>query len=109
MVVALDRPISQDRMVVVGLHYDSTSSVRTMITSTVEVTANGPGGHAMKMNGKGMWIGVTVVALGAGMLAIPPSQGQRAAGISRVGWLEVCSPGPKRPHFDIFRTRLAEL
>src|SRR5438034_4216229 len=80
-----------------------------MITSTVEVTANGPGGHAMKMNGKGMWIGVTVLALGVGMLAIPLSQGQRAAGISRVGWLEVCSPGPKRPHFDIFRGRLAEL
>jgi putative ABC transport system substrate-binding protein len=32
----------------------------------------------------------------------------RAAGIARVGWLEVCGPGPRRPHFDIFRARLAE-
>jgi putative ABC transport system substrate-binding protein len=36
-------------------------------------------------------------------------EAQKAAGIARVGWLEVCGPGPKRPHFDIFRTRLAEL
>src|SRR5437868_12516899 len=28
---------------------------------------------------------------------------------SRVGWLEVCRPGPRRPNFDIFRGRLAEL
>jgi putative ABC transport system substrate-binding protein len=35
-------------------------------------------------------------------------EAQKAAGIARVGWLEVC-PGPKRPHFDIFRARLAEL
>jgi len=63
----------------------------------------------MKMNGKGMWIGVTVLALGVSLLAIPPLQAQRAAGISRVGWLEVCGPGPRRPHFDIFRARLAEL
>src|SRR5262245_25449902 len=28
--------------------------------------------------------------------------------MSRIGWLEVCSPGPRRPHFDIFRARLAE-
>jgi hypothetical protein len=27
----------------------------------------------------------------------------------RVGWLEVCGPGPRRPHFDVFRGRLAEL
>jgi putative tryptophan/tyrosine transport system substrate-binding protein len=63
----------------------------------------------MKMNAKGMWIGVTVLALGVGLLAIPPLQAQRAGGISRVGWLEVCGPGPRRPHFDIFRARLAEL
>ena len=63
----------------------------------------------MKMNAKGMWIGVTVLAVGVGLLAIAPLQAQKAAGISRVGWLEVCGPGPRRAHFDIFRARLAEL
>ena len=63
----------------------------------------------MKMNGTGMRIGVTILALGVSLLAIPTLQAQRAAGISRVGWLEVCGPGPRRPHFDIFRARLAEL
>src|SRR5258706_11986542 len=62
----------------------------------------------MKMNGTGMRIGATVLALGVSLLAIPTLQAQRAAGISRVGWLEVCGPGPRRPHFDIFRARLAE-
>ncbi len=63
----------------------------------------------MKMNGTGMRIGVTVLALGVSLLAIPALlEAQRAAGISRVGWLEVCGPGPRRPHFDIFRARLAE-
>jgi putative ABC transport system substrate-binding protein len=62
----------------------------------------------MKMNGTGMRIGV-VLALGVSLLGIPTSlEAQRAAGISRVGWLEVCGPGPRRPHFDIFRARLAE-
>src|ERR1700732_2677360 len=72
--------------------------------------AAGPGGYAMKMNGTGMRIGVTVLALGVSLLAIPTLlEAQRPAGISRVGWLEVCGPGPRRPHFDIFRARLAEL
>jgi ABC-type uncharacterized transport system substrate-binding protein len=62
----------------------------------------------MKMNAKGMWIGVTVLALGISLVAVPSAQAQKAAGISRVGWLEVCRPGPRRPHFDIFRARLAE-
>src|SRR5262245_42247734 len=62
----------------------------------------------MKINGMGMRIGVTVVALGASLLAISTSQAQRVTGISRVGWLEVCSPGPRRSGFDIFRARLAE-
>jgi hypothetical protein len=56
-----------------------------------------------------MRIGVTILALGVSLLAIPTLlEAQRAAGISRVGWLEVCGPGPRRPHFDIFRARLAE-
>jgi putative ABC transport system substrate-binding protein len=64
----------------------------------------------MKMNGTGMRIGVTVLALGVSLLAIPTSlEAQRTARIARVGWLEVCGPGPRRPHFDIFRARLAEL
>src|SRR5437763_7050662 len=69
------------------------------------------GGHAMKMNGMSVRIWVTVLALGVSLLAIPTSleAQQRAAGIWRVGWLEVCSPGPRRPNFDIFRGRLAEL
>ena len=49
-----------------------------------------------------------VLAVAVSLLAIPTSHAQKAAGISRVGWLEVCGPGPRRPHFDIFRARLAE-
>ena len=53
---------------------------------------------------------VTVLALGVSLLAIPTSlRRKKAAGISRVGWLEVCGPGPRRPNFDVFRGRLAEL
>ena len=63
----------------------------------------------MKMKGTCMWIGVTVLAVAVGLLAIPASHAQRAAGVSRVGWLEACDPGPQRPNFDIFRRRLAEL
>ena len=64
----------------------------------------------MKINGRGMGIGVTVLALGVSLLAFPTLlEAQKAAGISRVGWLEACGPGPRRPHFDIFRARLAEL
>ena len=63
----------------------------------------------MKMNGTGMRIGATVLALGVSLLAIPTSlEAQKVAGVSRVGWLEVCGPGPRRPHFDVFRARLAE-
>src|SRR5262245_56002601 len=69
------------------------------------------GNHAMKMNGMSMRIWVTVLALGVSMLAIPTSleAQQKAAEISRVGWLEVCDPGPRRPNFDIFRSRIGEL
>jgi putative tryptophan/tyrosine transport system substrate-binding protein len=51
------------------------------------------------------------LAVGVGLLAVPTSleAQKKSARIFRVGWLEVCSPGPKRPHFDIFRTRLADL
>src|SRR5437762_10619344 len=56
-----------------------------------------------------MRFAVTVLALGVSLLAMPAwLEAQKPAGISRVGWLEVCGPGPRRPHFDIFRARLAE-
>jgi putative ABC transport system substrate-binding protein len=56
-----------------------------------------------------MRIGLTVLALGVSLLALPTLlEAQKAARVSRVGWLEVCGPGPRRPHFDIFRARLAE-
>jgi hypothetical protein len=63
----------------------------------------------MKMKGTSMWIGVTALAVALGPLAILDSYAQSVAGISRVGWLEVCGPGPQRPNFDIFQRRLAEL
>jgi len=63
----------------------------------------------MEMYGIPKWIAVTVLALGVGPFSAPSSlEARNAGGISRVGWLEVCSPGPRRPHFDTFRTRLAE-
>jgi putative ABC transport system substrate-binding protein len=56
-----------------------------------------------------MWIGVTILAFGAILLATTDSlKAQKAAAISRVGWLEVCGPGPQRPNFDIFRAHLAD-
>src|SRR5215468_12756395 len=55
------------------------------------------------------WTGAALLVLGVALLALPnPLEAQRAARIARVGWLEVCGPGPRRPHFDIFRARLAE-
>jgi putative tryptophan/tyrosine transport system substrate-binding protein len=63
----------------------------------------------MKMSRTGVRITVAVLALGAILLDIATSQAQKVAGKSRVGWLEVCGPGPQRPNFDIFRARLAEL
>jgi hypothetical protein len=66
------------------------------------------GDQAMKMNGTSILIGVTVLALGVGLLAISTSEAQRATGVSRVGWLEVCGQA-QRPYFDIFRRRLGEL
>ena len=60
------------------------------------------------MKGIGMWIRMTCLALGVSLLAIPTSQAQKTPGMSRVGWLEVCAPGPRRGGFDVFRARLAE-
>jgi ABC-type uncharacterized transport system substrate-binding protein len=62
----------------------------------------------MKMNRTRMHVGMTALAISVSLFAMPTSQAQTTAGILRVGWLEVCGPGPRRPHFDIFRARLAE-
>ena len=63
----------------------------------------------MTINGTGLRSWVTLLALGLSLLVLPSSVEAQRAGIARIGWLEVCGPGPRRPHFDIFRTRLAEL
>ncbi len=63
----------------------------------------------MKVSRTAVRITVALLAFGAVLLGIPTSQAQKVAGKSRVGWLEVCGPGPQRPNFDIFRRRLAEL
>src|SRR5678815_5365722 len=63
----------------------------------------------MISSGTGIRIGVAVLALGVCLLAMPTLlEAQKTGGMSRVGWLEVCGPGPRRPNFDIFRARLAE-
>jgi putative ABC transport system substrate-binding protein len=53
---------------------------------------------------------VAAVVFGAGLLAMPSALEAQtpAARMWRVGWLEVCGPGPRRPSFEIFRARLAE-
>src|ERR1700716_374766 len=64
----------------------------------------------MKVSWTAVRCGAAILALGASLFAIPTSlAAQRADGISRVGWLEVCGPASRRPNFDIFRARLAEL
>jgi putative ABC transport system substrate-binding protein len=64
----------------------------------------------MRTNSPGARFGVTVLALGAVLLGMPaPLEAQKSGGVARIGWLEVCSPGPRRPNFDLFRARLAQL
>ena len=64
----------------------------------------------MKTNGTAAWIGMAVFASrpeparNTGLVR----GAEKAPAIARVGWLEVCGPGPRRPHFDLFRARLAE-
>src|SRR5262245_33659253 len=63
----------------------------------------------MKMNGTGIRIGMALLGIRISLFAVPTLLvAQRDTGTSRVGWLEVCGPGPRRPHFDTFRARLAE-
>jgi putative ABC transport system substrate-binding protein len=63
----------------------------------------------MKTSHTAMWIGRVGIALGLSLLAAPDVfAAPKAPVIARVGWLEVCGPGPRRPHFDLFRARLAE-
>jgi hypothetical protein len=64
----------------------------------------------VKVSWAGVRCVVAILALCASLFAIPTSlTAQRADRISRVGWLEVCGPASRRPNFDIFRARLAEL
>ena len=54
--------------------------------------------------------GLVVLAVGASLLAMPaPADAQKAGTTYRLGWLEVCGPGPQRPHLALFRARLADL
>src|SRR5262249_39290816 len=67
------------------------------------------GAHAMKMNRMVIRFGVAGLALGITLFAkLTLVEAQRTTGISRVGWLEVCGPGPRRPNFDAFRAHLAK-
>jgi hypothetical protein len=51
----------------------------------------------MKMNRKGIWIGVTVLALGVGLLAIPPLRRKGLSGYrASAGWRSV-APVPGAP------------
>src|SRR5262245_17125127 len=52
-------------------------------------------------------IGLAVVLALTFLLPLE-SAAQQTGKVYRVGWLEVCGPGPRRSHFDIFRARLAE-
>jgi putative tryptophan/tyrosine transport system substrate-binding protein len=52
-------------------------------------------------------IGLTIV-LALSLLAPLAGDAQQTGKVYRVGWLEVCGPGSRRPNFDIFRARLAE-
>ena len=52
--------------------------------------------------------GLVILAVGASLLATP-AQAQKAGTTYRLGWLEVCGPGPQRPHLALFRARLADL
>jgi putative ABC transport system substrate-binding protein len=57
---------------------------------------------AIKCRSAALWL-----VLLASLLGLPaPLQAQKA--MFRIGWLEVCDAGPRRPHFDFFRARLAE-
>jgi putative ABC transport system substrate-binding protein len=63
----------------------------------------------MKASHTATWIGSAGIALGLSLLVATDSfAAPKASAIARVGWLEVCGPGPRRPHFDLFRKRLAE-
>jgi putative ABC transport system substrate-binding protein len=53
--------------------------------------------------------GATALAVAISLLALPsPTSAQKTTTTLRLGWLEVCGPGPQRAHFDIFRARLAQ-
>jgi putative ABC transport system substrate-binding protein len=52
---------------------------------------------------------VLALTLAGGLLGASSAlDAQKPVRIARLGWLEVCGPGPKRPSIEIFRARLAE-
>ncbi|MGD9921593.1 MAG: ABC transporter substrate-binding protein [Pseudorhodoplanes sp.] len=54
-----------------------------------------------------MWLAFMWLVFLASLLILPGSlQAQKA--VFRIGWLEVCDAGPRRPHFDFFRARLQD-
>ena len=61
----------------------------------------------MKVHKTAIRVGAALAVV-ASLLFTRTGEAQDRAGRARVGWLEVCGPGPQRPHFDIFRARLAE-
>jgi putative ABC transport system substrate-binding protein len=64
----------------------------------------------MKAKWKTIRVAVTAFALSATLLGTPTSlDAQKGSGVARIGWLEVCTPGPRRPNFDLFRAGLAQL
>jgi putative ABC transport system substrate-binding protein len=54
----------------------------------------------------------SLLAVGASLVALliqpGPAAAQKAGAAARVGWLEMCRPGPRRPNFDVFTAKLAE-
>jgi putative ABC transport system substrate-binding protein len=52
---------------------------------------------------------VVALAVVASAGAVADAVAAQQTRVARLGWLEVCGPGPQRGHFQIFRARLAQL
>jgi putative ABC transport system substrate-binding protein len=52
---------------------------------------------------------VVAVAVVASAGTVKDAVAAQQIRVARLGWLEVCGPGPQRGHFQIFRARLAQL
>jgi putative tryptophan/tyrosine transport system substrate-binding protein len=63
----------------------------------------------MRANKTSVRIAFALLVLGVGLLGMPSlAMAQNASPTLRLGWLEVCGPGPQRGHFDLVRKRLSE-